>query len=248
MKSLLLAAGYGTRLYPLTKTTPKALLMVGGKPVIDYSVEQINQVDQIDEIFLITNDRFAPQFVTWAATAPTEKPIRIVNDGTTTDENRLGAIRDIAFAMEHGDIFDPLLVMGCDNIFEWNLEALVQFYNKKHSNVLCALYEEKKEILSHSGVVSFDQDGKVIDFAEKPANPKSQYLVPPIYIFTPYTLPRIREYLSEGNNPDAPGHFIAWLHKIETIYAFRSLGKRWDIGSREGYEKAVKHFSPVRFS
>lgn len=248
MKALLLAAGYGTRLYPLTKTTPKALLMVGGKPVIDYSVEQINQVDQIDEVFLITNDRFAPQFETWAATAPTGKPIRIVNDGTTTNKGRLGAIKDMALAIEQHGISDDLLIMACDNIFEWDLGEFVRFYNKKHSNVLCALYEEKKEVLSSSGVVAFDQDDNVIDFAEKPSRPQSHYLVPPIYILTRRTLPRIKEYLSGGYNPDAPGHFIAWLCRIEDMYAFRPPGKRWDIGSREGYEKAVKHFSPVRFS
>jgi glucose-1-phosphate thymidylyltransferase len=244
MKSLLLAAGYGTRLYPLTKHTPKALLMVGGKPVIDYSVKQIDQIDDIDEIFLITNDRFAPQFETWAATAPTEKPISIVNDGSTTNEDRLGAIRDMALAVEQHSISDDVLVMGCDNIFEWDLEELVRFYNKKRSHVLCALYEDEKEVLSKSGVVTLDKNDKVIDFAEKPANPKSHYLVPPSYIFTPHTLPRIREYLSEENNPDAPGHFIAWLYKTENIYAFRPPGKRWNIGNRAGYEKAVKHFSP----
>ena len=170
------------------------------------------------------------------------------SDGTTTDENRLGAIKDMALAIERHSISDDVLVIGCDNIFEWHVKEFIQFYNTKRSNVLCALYEEKKEILSHSGVVVFDEDDKVIDFAEKPSTPHSHYLVPPIYILPRRTLPRIREYLSEENNPDAPGHFIAWLYKIETIYAFRPSGKRWDIGSGEGYERAVKHFRPVRFS
>lgn len=222
--------------------------MVGGKPVIDYSVKQIDQIDEIDEIFLITNDRFAPQFETWLTAAPTGKPIRIVNDGSTTNENRLGAIKDIAVAIEQHNISDDVLVIGCDNIFDWELGELVRFHNEKQSTVLCAVYEEKKDVLSNSGVVAFDQADRVIDFAEKPSKPKSQYLVPPIYIFTPHTLPRIREYLSEENNPDAPGHFIAWLYKTENIYAFRPAGKRWDIGNRAGYEKAVDHFRPVRFS
>jgi glucose-1-phosphate thymidylyltransferase len=242
MKCIILAAGYGTRLFPLSKDYPKSLLKVGDKEVLDYLLEKTDTVENIEKVFIVINNKFAPFFEEYLSNKNFKKEIELINDGTNSNRERMGAIKDLSFAVNNKAILDDILVLGGDNILDFSFSSFVKFFRKKKSDVIAAYRAAKNEDLSFTGVVKIEVDGKVVNFQEKPSCPESDFVVPPCYIFQKETLSEIGKYLAENNLPDAPGNFIKWLSKRKEVYAFIFNGKRYDIGNLSSYRKTVKEF------
>lgn len=242
MKAIILAAGYATRLYPLTLHTPKALLPINQKAIIDYIVEELNTIQEIDAIYVVTNHRFADDFTAWAKTAPGAIPIEVIDDGTTDDTNKKGAVGDIGFVIEQKQIDDELLVIAGDNFFTYSLRDYVNFYREKGHDCVCVKKWPNPEELKQFGVALLDADGKVLDIEEKPAQPKSDTAVFATYLYKQDTVPLFAEYLAAGNNPDAPGNFPAWLYRRKDVYAYTFSGECYDIGTPESYREVCRMF------
>ena len=208
MKAIILAAGYATRLYPLTENRPKPLLGVGGKPILQYLLEKIEPLDLVDEVIIATNDRFYDQFVDWVAGFVYSKKIIVLNDGTTANENRLGAIADLCFALEERQLDEDLLVLAGDNLFDFALTDFVAYYQKVRADCITAHQLDDLEELRKTGVIETNGEGRGLSFAEKPMDPRSNLAVPPFYIYRRDTIPLLKENLQAGENPDAPRNFI----------------------------------------
>jgi glucose-1-phosphate thymidylyltransferase len=237
MKALILAAGYGTRLYPLTLNTPKPLLPVKGKPIIDHIVEKINAVEAVDEVFVVTNDKFSEHFETWKNESGFEKKITIVNDGTLNNDDRLGAIGDIHFVIKHENVDDDLLVVAGDNLFDFSLQELVRFFKeKKSSGVAVFDTHDKSMIAGKLGCMELNSEGKVLCFEEKPAEPKSTLASTACYLFTKEDLPLFDACLQENNTLDNSGEFVKYLLTKRKVHGFTFSGEWHDIGSKEQYE------------
>ena len=243
MKAIILAAGYATRLYPLTINKPKALLPINEKPIIDYIVEQINTIEVIDEIYVVTNHKFAEAFYTWQKGIVSRVSITVLDDGTTSEENRKGAIGDISFVINEMNIEDELLVIAGDNFFTYQLKEYYHFYKEKNRDCVCVKIWHDKNTLKNFGIALLDEYGKVLDIEEKPQNPKSNTVVFATYLYQKDTVPLFEKYLKEGNNPDAPGNFPAWLYKQKEVYAYTFSGECYDIGTKESYEEVKKLFN-----
>ncbi len=237
MKAIILVAGYATRLYPLTKDTPKPLLKVGGKPIIDYIVEEINTIDAVDKIYVISNHKFAEHFRLWAEKKVNPKPIAVIDDGTDSDENKRGAIGDIQYTIEQGNIDDDIMVIAGDNLFTYSLKEYYDFYKAKNADCVCVKQFDDKEMIKQLGVVLLDEKGKVIDLEEKPAKPKSDKAAFATYMYTRDTVKMFGDYIAEGNSPDAPGYFIQWLHKKKDVYAYVMNGECYDIGTHKALDE-----------
>ncbi|AMB99065.1 hypothetical protein AWM75_03190 [Aerococcus urinaehominis] len=237
MKALILAAGYATRLYPLTENTPKPLLEVAGKTILDYIVEKLDQVNEIDEIIIVTNDKFAGHFQAWVDQADYSKPFKVINDGTLSNDSRLGAIGDIQFVVDQTGLHDDLMVLAGDNLFHFALSDFADFFTAKGTDVIAAYEESDHQQLLRSGVVKVDDNNQALAFEEKSSQPMSNLSVPTFYIFQADTLDLIQTYLDQGGNPDAPGHFIPYLidHKPVNVYIF--TGGRHDIGTVDSYRQ-----------
>ncbi|MCL2372826.1 MAG: nucleotidyltransferase family protein [Defluviitaleaceae bacterium] len=236
MKAIILLAGYATRMYPLTENQPKALLPIKGKPVIDYIIEQINRIPAIDTIYAVTNSRFYPHFSAWAKTAPTAIPIEVLDDGTTSNDNRLGAIGDIYFTIQQKAIEDELFIVAGDNLFTYDLKEQYDLYLAKNCDTIAGKELDNIEMLKSFAVAKLDQHGKVLDLVEKPQQPESNIAIYATYFYKKETAALFKQYLEEGNNPDPPGGFPQWLHKIRDIYAYKMNGDCYDIGTIEMYE------------
>ena len=242
MKCVLLAAGYATRLYPLTRDLPKGLLEVGGRTILDRIFDKIENVDEIDEIILVTNARFYGQFKDFLARRASPKKTTCLNDGTTDNENRLGALADLRLAITESKIDGDLLVLAADNLFEFELSDFVSFFRRVGTDCITTHVLPDVDELRRTGVIELSDDRRVLSFAEKPKEPKSQFAVPPVYLYTRATLHLIREYLASGENPDAPGHFIPWLIGRKPVHAFLFTGLRYDIGDLASYKEAQRVF------
>lgn len=240
MQCVLLAAGYATRLYPLTENMPKALLKIGDKTILEMVTDKIDEVSDVENIYIVTNEKFYTHFLDWAKTYSGPKNIKVLNDHTTNNDNRLGAIGDIKYVIDTENINDEILVMASDNIFDFSLNNFADMYREKNTDMICAHTIENKNDLHSMGVVELADDGKVLSFEEKPENPKSDLGVPPFYLYRKETLPLIDKYLAEGNNPDAPGHFIPWLIGQNDVYAYVFEAVRIDIGTPESYYDACE--------
>lgn len=242
MECILLAAGYATRLYPLTKDKPKALLPLGSKTILDLVVEKIEKVKDINHIYIVTNHRFAGQFSEWAENYKGSKKVEVLDDGTTDNDNRLGAIGDIDFVIKQKNIDDELFVLASDNIFDFELTDMMDLFRSRNGDVISAHYVEDRNVLKAMGVVKLEDDGRVTEFVEKPAEPASNYGALPFYLYRKSTVPMIDRYLKEGNNPDAPGYFVGWLVGETDVYAYRFDVMAIDIGTPESYYEAQKLF------
>ena len=243
MKCILLVAGYATRLYPLTENMPKSLLKVAGKTILEHILDKVKEIESIDEVILVSNDRFYIQFKEWVEQYTFNKKLTVLNDQTTTNENRLGAIADLKFAIDSLKIEDDILVLAGDNLFDFSLEEFVAYFQKVQGNCITVNELEDIEALIRTGVVEVDEKGIAISFEEKPQQPKSNLAVPPFYIYQKTTLPLIEHYLKEGNNPDAPGNFIPWLIQKDKVYTYQFEGRRYDIGTHESYKMVNELFS-----
>ncbi len=239
MQCILLAAGYATRLYPLTENMPKALLKLGDKTILDMVVDKIDEVHDVEKIYIVTNKKFCKNFEAWAEEHNGSKPVEVINDHTTDNDNRLGAIGDLRYVIDLKNIDDEILVMASDNIFNFSLNDFVDIYRQKNCDMICAHRIKKREDLHSMGVAELDEKGKVLGFEEKPENPKTDLGVSPFYLYKQDTLPLIDEYLKTGNNPDAPGHFVPWLIGRKDVYAYVFDAVRIDIGTPESYYDAV---------
>lgn len=240
MKCVVLAAGYATRLYPITKNFPKPLLQVKGKTVLDWLLDDLTYNCGIDEIFVVTNHKFASIFQKWAD----EKKynISIIDDNTTTNENRLGAVNDLKLAIKSKNINEDLLVIAGDNLLDFSLASFVDFAKQKKASCILAYYENDESKLTKSGVVNFDQTGKVNFMEEKPKKPSSNWVVPPFYYLIKNDINLLDEAINSGCGVDAPGSFIGWLAKNSTLYAKEMPGKRFDIGDIISYNKVKEEY------
>ncbi len=242
MKCVLLAAGFATRLYPLTLHTPKPLLEVGGKTILDRLMEKLEEIPSLDEVILVSNGKFFSNFIQWAANYATSRKITVLNDGAMDNDQRLGAVADLEFAIRVRNIEEDTLVLAGDNLFDFSLKAFVDFFHSKGADCVTTHIVEDPEQLKRTGVILINPEGKVLEFEEKPKHPKSTLAVPPIYLYRQDTLPLFKTYLEEGNNPDAPGNFIPWLLQRKEVYAYFFQGKRYDIGTPASLEEARRAF------
>lgn len=242
MKAIILAAGYATRLYPLTLNQPKALLPIAKKPIINYITEQIETIDSVDEIIVISNDKFYPHFCNWQKESKCTLKITVLNDNTTDDENKLGAVGDMSFAIDKLGIDDEILVMAGDNIFTFDLVDFYNKYKEKNADMILVKKLDDVEELRRMANVEMDADGKVYGMVEKPQNPKTNIAAFAMYIYKKDTVPMIKQYLDEGNNPDAPGFFPSWLYKQKDVYAYAFEGECYDIGTPKSYKEVNEIF------
>lgn len=274
MKCIILAAGYATRLYPLTKDFPKPLLKVGGKPILDWLVDDINgfeyvighdddcnvangvaprtepAVSTVDEYIVVSNHRFANHFEEWAEAKSARDGVRItvVDDGTSTNETRLGAVRDIQFAIEKTDLLsdpgssDGVLVIAGDNVLDFSLQSFLEYSLTKGTSCVMRYYEDNEEKLHKVGVASVNADDLITEMEEKPAVPKDNWCCPPFYYYTHADAALIEKGIAAGCGTDAPGSYIAWLCGEVPVHAFLMPGKRYDVGNLENYEKISKEY------
>jgi len=229
MKALILAAGYATRLRPLTENRAKPLLPVAGRPMVDWTLDKLSEVPDVDEIHLVTNDRFAGDFERWAG----GRRVRVHNDGTTTNEDRRGAIGDIVFVADEQEWEgEDVLVVAGDNLFDFGLADYVAWWQTKDGSAIAVYEQPNPELVSQYSVVELDTDDRVVSFVEKPEKPESNLTAIATYIYNRAHLALLRAYLADGNSPDQPGHFIAWLHTRAPVYGYRFAGEWLDIGDR----------------
>ena len=248
MKVIILAAGYATRLYPLTLTQPKPLLPVAGKPMIDYVLDNLAPIGGIDRIYVVTNAKFAGHFQTWAdgyRAAKAKLNFTIVNDGSTDDTNKLGAIGDIHFVLESQKVEDDIIVVAGDNLFSEKLSDFGRFCREKQAPVLAVYDVGDLEQIKKYNAISLGADGRITFFEEKPKNPTSTLTGIALYFYPRATLPLIKQYIAEGNNPDQPGRLIQWLYQRLPVYTWKVPGLWFDIGAKESLEEANRIFAKV---
>jgi glucose-1-phosphate thymidylyltransferase len=228
VKAIILAAGYATRLRPLTDTWAKELLPVGGRPIIDWILDAVDEVGEVDAIHVVTNARKAPAFREWAQ----GRDVDIDDDGTTSNDDRLGAIGDLSLVVERAQLDDDLLVIAGDNLFEFGLPAFVEYWRGKGRASAVAVRDVgSRELASQYGIVELDGDDRIVDFLEKPEDPPSMLAATATYLFDRAHVPLIRAYLDAGNAPDQPGRFVGWLHQHEPVYGWRFDEAWYDIGN-----------------
>ncbi len=248
MKVIILAAGYATRLYPLTLTQPKPLLPVAGKPMVEYVLDNLAPIGGIDRVYVVTNAKFAGHFQKWSdhyRATKSKLAFTIVNDGSTDDTNKLGAIGDIHHVVEKEKVDDDIIIVAGDNLFSEKLGDFGKFIREKNAPVL-ALYDvgNLEEIKKYNSI-SVDAQGKITFFEEKPKNPQSTLTGIALYFYPRSTIALIKQYMAEGNNPDQPGRLVQWLYPRTPVYTWRVPGLWFDIGSKETLEEANKIFAKV---
>ncbi len=243
MKAIILAAGYATRMYPLTRDTPKTLLPVNGRPILEYILDRISEVSDINEAVIVTNNKFHGKFVEWqkAYSAPSGLLLRILNDGTNRNEDRIGSVGDIEFAVRNLGIREDFMVVNSDNLFSFDLCGILGSMIEKKRAIVGVYDVGDLGIARQKGNPLLDGEGRIIDFREKDPETKSTLCSTGIYCFPARTIDSIRRYLAEGNSLDRSGDFIAWLHKKEEVYGHVfDNGYCFDIGTKESYEEAER--------
>ena len=230
MKCIILAAGYATRLYPLTENFPKPLLKVGEKAILDWLVDDVAEL--VDEFLIVSNHKFAEQFQEWATGKP--QNIKVIDDGTTSNETRLGAVKDIQLVCR--DIDDDCLVMAGDNVLDFSLQNFVRFAIEKGTSCVMCHEENRLAALQKTAVITVNDNNLITSYEEKPKEPKGHLAVPPFYFYRVADIHRIQEALDAGCGYDAPGSFAAWLSGQTPMHAYIMPGKRYDIGDMKSYE------------
>ena len=242
MKAVILAAGYATRLYPLTLERPKALLPIAGRPMVEHLLERLAEIEGLDEILLVSNSKFADAFRAWARERD-GGDVRIIDDGTKDEDARLGAIGDLDFAIREGPIDDDLLVLAGDNLFSGSLAPFADFGRDKGAPALGVYDVGDLEAIRSYNAIELDDDDRVVFFEEKPERPRSTLTGIALYYYPRESLGLVREYLDGGNNPDQPGRLIEWLYPRRPVYAWRVPGRWYDIGSKKTLAEADRAFS-----
>ena len=242
MICLILAAGYATRLYPLTENFPKPLLKVGDKTILDHLTDDIVSGGVVSEFVVISNHKFAHHFEDWAKTK--DYKITVVDDGTSTNETRLGAVMDIKFAMDKLAIKDDVLIIAGDNVLDFSLNKFVDYAVTKGTSCVMRYFEADEKKLSKTGVLELEGD-TIISMEEKPPNPKSNWCCPPFYIYKYDDISNIDVAVKDGCGTDAPGSFVSWLCKKTEVNAMPMPGSRYDIGNLESYEKVQNEYKGI---
>ena len=242
MKNIVIAAGYATRLGELTKNFPKPLLQIGESTILGRMLDDIDRIEDIDEHIIITNHRFAPIFEDWAAKQTYKKPVTIVDDGTSTNETRLGAVCDLLFAIEKLSLDDDLLVVAADNILMFSFQEFVDFAKSRQTSCIMCHEQPSIERLQRTGVVVLDENGRVLNMEEKPQVPKSHWAVPPFYIYMRKDLELVRDSVNNGCGKDAPGNLAHYMVDNTVMHAWQMSAGRFDIGSLDSYEEAKRIF------
>jgi len=243
MKCIILAAGYATRLYPLTENFPKPLLKVGEKTILDWLIDDIDSIGKVDEFIVISNHKYIQCFLDWAPTKA--QNITVIDDGTISNETRLGAVKDIQFALETLGIDDDILVIAGDNVLDFSLTKFIRYAQKKNASAIMRYYEPEYSRLIKCGVVEIDANDKIIAMTEKSTTPKSNWCCPPFYFYTRNDAKLISKGIEYGCATDAPGSFAAWLTTQTDVYAMEMPGSRYDIGNPESYEKVQKEYKGI---
>lgn len=243
MKCLILAAGYATRLYPLTENFPKPLLKVGEKTILDWLVDDIDGAGLVDEYVVISNHKFACHFEDWARTKA--QKITVVDDGTDTNETRLGAVKDIQFAIDSLGLDDDMLVIAGDNVLDFSLTKFVEYAKAKNTSCIMRYYEPDDKKLLKCGVVTVDNSDKVINMTEKSPTPATHWCCPPFYYYTRNDAKLVQKGIDSGCGTDAPGSYIAWLCTQTAVHAMEMPGSRYDIGNLESYEKVKAEYKGI---
>ena len=241
MTSIIFAAGYATRMYHLTLKYPKSLLEVGGKKIIDWLIEDLEKAG-VERTVVVSNHKFISQFQAWAEG---RENIIVLDDGSEDNDNRLGAVKDIEFAIEKANIDDDIVVLAGDNVLNFSLSSFIDYGRKKKTSCIMRHEEKDKNKLRKTGVIEINEDELVLGMEEKPKEPKSNWAVPPFYYYTKEDKDLIKEGIASGCGTDAPGSFVSWLVKTRPVHAYRMIGERFDVGSIEGYEKIKKEYKGI---
>ena len=243
MKCLILAAGYATRLYPLTENFPKPLLEVRGKTILDWLVDDIDTAGLIDEYVVISNHKYAHHFDAWAKNKSMK--VTVVDDGTSSNETRLGAVKDIQFAIEQLGLDDDMLVIAGDNVLDFSLTKFVRYAAEKKTSCIMRYFEPSEQKLHKCGVVQIDENDRILSMEEKPAQPKSNWCCPPFYYYTREDARLVEKGIASGCGTDAPGSYIAWLCTQTPVHAMEMPGKRFDVGNLESYNKIKEEYEGI---
>lgn len=243
MTCLVLAAGYATRLYPLTENFPKPLLTLGGKTILDWLLEDIQAAGAVDRYVVVTNHKFAPHFEDWARGRGL--PITVVDDGTASNETRLGAVRDIRFAVDALGIDDDLLIIAGDNVLDFSLTGFIRYAREKGTSCTMRYWEADEDRLRRSGVSEIGEGERLISMEEKPSEPRSHWCTPPFYFYTAADARRIGEAIEEGCGADAPGSLAAWMCRRSVLHSMEMPGQRFDIGDLASYELAQRTYHGI---
>lgn len=243
MMCLILAAGYATRLYPLTENFPKPLLKVRDKTILDWLLEDISGAGIANQYAVITNHKFSKHFQAWASDHPL--PIAVLDDGTETNETRLGAVRDIQFAIEALNLNEDLLVIAGDNLLDFSLQGFIRYAYEKKTTCIMRYWEPDVNKLRKTGVADVDDSDRVTGMEEKPANPKSNWCIPPFYICKASDVPLVKKGIESNCGVDAPGSFIAWLCTQTAVHAYEMPGRRFDIGDLNSYHLVQETYKGI---
>ena len=242
MKNIVIAAGYATRLGELTKNFPKPLLKIGENTILGRMLNDIDKIPEIDEHIIITNHKFAGIFEEWASGQKYTKPVTIVDDGTETNDTRLGAVCDLLFAMDKLKIDDDMLVVAADNILFFSFQEFVDFAKAKGTSCIMCHEQPSIEKLQRTGVIVLDDNDKVLNMEEKPQEPKSHWAVPPFYIYLKKDLDKVRHSVENGCGKDAPGNLAHYMVEQVEMHAWKMTAGRFDIGSLDTYKEACDKF------
>lgn len=243
MKCLILAAGYATRLYPLTENFPKPMLKVGEKTILDWLIDDIKTSGEIDQFVVISNHKFAHHFEEWAKGRP---ELTVVDDGTSSNETRLGAVCDIQFAIDKLGLDDDLLIIAGDNVLDFSLCKFINFAKQKGTSCTMRYWEDEVKRLQKAGVSIVDENERLLALEEKPQQPKSNWCTPPFYFYTRTDAKKIKTAIADGCGVDAPGSLVAWMCKNSPMYSMEMPGKRYDIGDLESYKKVQETYTGIK--
>ena len=245
MKNIVIAAGYATRMGELTRNFPKPLLPIGDETILDRLLRDVDRIPEITEHIIVTNHKFAHIFEAWRSKSRYTKPLTILDDGTETNETRLGAVRDLLLAIDRCQIDDDLLILAADNVLDFSLQGFVDYFKTKGTSVIMCHEEHSIEKLQRTGVIEVDETMRVLGMEEKPQNPKSHWAVPPFYIYRKADLPLIKTCLQNGCGFDAPGNLVRYMVLHTNLYAWSMSGVRYDIGTIENYKsiQLIKHIN-----
>jgi len=245
MKAIIPAAGYATRMYPLTKDMPKTLLKIADRPILEHIIGKILEISDINEIVVVTNAKFYEKFVEWNSSFKCRVPVKIINDKTSSNEDRLGSVGDINLCIETEKIGEDIIIVNSDNLFTFDLNMPLAFSREKNASVI-GMYDTKSiEESKKMGAPEIDSENRVIGFVEKPSEPKTTLSGIGIYFYTKEDVPLFKKYLEEGNSADKTGEFVEWVYKKTPVFGFVFCGEndKWfDIGSLETFEQAQSEF------
>lgn len=242
MKCLILAAGYATRLYPLTENFPKPLLKVGDKTILDWLLDDIESAGMVDSFVVISNHKFAHHFDAWAKN---RNNVVVVDDGTESNETRLGAVKDIQYAIEKLNLDDDMLVIAGDNLLDFSLTRFMAYAREKQASCIMRYYEHDEKKLLKCGVVTIDEQDRILRMTEKSPTPETHWCTPPFYYYTKEDARLVAKGIEAGCGTDAPGSYIAWLCTQTPVYAMEMPGKRYDIGNLQSYEQVQQQYRGV---